>query len=62
MKRYEYKTITVEAKSLHGVKYDVDKPLNEMGRLGWRLVEKTTFNEALDKTRYVICTLEREIV
>ena len=65
MKKYEYQTISIDAKGWNGGKVNIeelDDVLNEMGKQGWRLVEKTASNEGLGNTRYVLCTFEREVV
>ena len=54
----------IDAKGWNGGKVnieDLDSALNSMGKLGWRLVEKTASQEGLGNTRYILCTFEREI-
>jgi len=64
IKKYEYQTKSIDAKSWNGGKVDVeelDKVLNEMGSQGWRLVEKTATNMGDGSTYYLYCTFEREM-
>ena len=64
MTRYEYRTKVIDAKGLMGGKVNVaelDSALNEMGREGWRLVEKTASNQGFGDTRYIICVFMREL-
>jgi len=64
MKRYEYKTIVIDAKGFWGGKIGVDefdRTLNFMGREGWRLVQQTASNQSYGNTRYIICVFEREL-
>ena len=65
MKRYEYKTMVLDAKGMWGGKIDAagfDFTLNAMGRDGWELVNATASNQAYGSTRYVICIFKREML
>lgn len=63
MKKYEYKTITTDAKGLFGGKVDIagfDEQLNELGEQGWDLIASIASNESYGSTRYVLSTFKRE--
>ena len=64
MKKFEYNTLTIDAKGVWGGKVaeeNFKQKLNEMGQNGWELVGMTNSNQAYGQTRYIICTFKREI-
>ena len=65
MKKYEYRTIVIDAKSSFlGGKIDpegVNKVLNDEGRDGWELIEVAASNQGFGDTRGLVCIFKREI-
>lgn len=64
MKRFEYKTITEDAKGLFGGKVNTeeyDRKINELGMQGWELISVISSNESYGSTRYVLSTFKREV-
>lgn len=63
MKKYEYKTLTIEAEGVFGGKVNsrkLESELNDLGTQGWELVNTFTSNIANGKTAYVVSVLKRE--
>ncbi len=65
MEKWEYKTVTFEAKGFMGGTLDTDnfdEKLNEQGRQGWEVVSCFDTNYAQGGTRYVYVLMKRRVV
>jgi len=63
VKTYEYQTRVIDVKGFWGGKVDpheLDRTLNDMGFMGWRLVEMTPSTQSYGNTRWLVCVFERE--
>lgn len=65
MKKYEYKTISMEATGFMGGQVDVqelDERLNAYGMDGWELIGMVSSNQSYGSTRFILVTFKRERV
>ncbi len=63
MKRFEYKTVIIEATGFWSTKFppeDIDRTLNEYGRGGWELVCVESYTSA-GSTYKLMYTFKREM-
>lgn len=65
MKKFEYKTITMDAEGIFGGKINnekLEKELNRLGSEGWELVSTVTSSVTYGKTAYIVSVFKRELL
>jgi len=65
MKKWEYFTEVINTKGVFTTKIDAsefNQILNDLGKEGWELIDKTPMALEVGKTTSIVCVFKRELV